>query len=70
MDRRPGDQRVQAETDPQNVAERRALEAIGFTAEGVLRRYVEGEGDLGDLVMDAMTRDRWEEASTAWNSTG
>lgn len=62
--------RVQAETDPMNVAERRALEAIGFTAEGVLRRYFEGEGDLGDLVMYAMTRDDWEEASGRWNSTG
>jgi len=62
--------RVQAETDPQNIAERRALEAIGFTAEGVLRRYFEGEGDLGDLVMYAMTRDEWEEVSSGWNSTG
>jgi RimJ/RimL family protein N-acetyltransferase len=62
--------RVQAETDPQNAAERRALESIGFTAEGVLRRYFEGEADLGDLVMYAMTRDDREEASKAWNSTG
>jgi RimJ/RimL family protein N-acetyltransferase len=62
--------RVQAETAPNNVAERRVLEAIGFTAEGVLRRYFDGEGDLGDLVMYAMTRDEWEEARKAWNSTG
>jgi RimJ/RimL family protein N-acetyltransferase len=62
--------RVQAETDPMNVAERRALEAIGFRAEGVLRRYFEGEGELGDLVMYAMTRDDWKEASEGWNSTG
>lgn len=62
--------RVQAETDPKNIAERRALEAIGFSAEGVLRRYFEGEGDLGDLVMYAMTRDEWEEARAGWNSTG
>jgi RimJ/RimL family protein N-acetyltransferase len=68
--RERGARRVQAETDPQNVAERRVLEAIGFTAEGVLRRYFDGEGDLGDLVMYAMTRDEWEEASTVWNSTG
>jgi RimJ/RimL family protein N-acetyltransferase len=36
------------------------LESIGFTAEGVLRRYFDGEGALGDLVMYAMTRDEWE----------
>jgi hypothetical protein len=30
----------------------------------------DGEGDLGDLVMYAMTRDDREEARKAWNSTG
>jgi hypothetical protein len=39
-------------------------------AEGVLRRSFDGEGDLGDLVMRAMTRDEWEEARKVWNSTG
>jgi RimJ/RimL family protein N-acetyltransferase len=62
--------RVQAETDPHNVAERRALEAIGFVNEGVLRRYFDGAGELGDLVMYAMTRDDWEEVSDGWTSTG
>jgi RimJ/RimL family protein N-acetyltransferase len=62
--------RVQAETDPQNVVERRVLERIGFKAEGVLRRYFDGDGDLGDLVMYAMTRDDWEKARAGWNSTG
>jgi RimJ/RimL family protein N-acetyltransferase len=41
-----------------------------FRAEGMLRRYFDGEGDLGDLVMHAMTRDDWEDARKAWNSTG
>lgn len=62
--------RVQAETDPQNVPERRAFEAIGLTAEEVPRRFFESEGDLGDLVMYAMTRDEWEKARKGWNSTG
>jgi RimJ/RimL family protein N-acetyltransferase len=62
--------RVQAETDPHNVPERRALEAIGFVNEGVLRRYFDGEGELGDLVMYAMTREDWEEVSDGWTSTG
>ena len=61
--------RVQAETDPHNVPERRALEALGFVNEGVLRRYFEGNGELGDLVMYAMTRADWEEVSEGWIST-
>ena len=62
--------RVQAETDPHNVPERRALEAIGFVNEGVLRRYFAGDGELGDLVMYAMTRDDWEDVRDGWTSTG
>lgn len=62
--------RVQAETDPFNVPERRALEAIGFLNEGVLRAFFDGEGELGDLVMYAMTRDDWEKESDGWTSTG
>jgi RimJ/RimL family protein N-acetyltransferase len=62
--------RVQAETDPMNVPERRALEAIGFTLEGVLRAFFDGEGPLGDLAMYAMTRDDWQEGKLGWSSTG
>jgi hypothetical protein len=32
--------------------------------------YFDGEADLGDLVMYAMTRDDWEGARKTWNSTG
>lgn len=62
--------RVQAETDPMNVPERRALEAIGFALEGVLRSFFDGEGALGDLAMYAMTRDDWEGGRLGWTSTG
>ena len=55
-----GARRVQAETDRHNLPERRVVEALGFVEEGVPRRYFEAEGDLGDLVMYAMTRDDWE----------
>ena len=68
--RERGARRVQAETHPANVAERRALDAIGFVDEGVLRGYFDGEGDLGDLVMYAMTRDDYERVKDGWTSTG
>jgi hypothetical protein len=32
--------------------------------------FFDGEGDLGDLVMYAMTRDDWEAGRLGWNSTG
>jgi hypothetical protein len=43
---------------------------IGFRNEGLLRRYLHGEGGLGDLVMYAMTRDDWERVRDGWISTG
>ena len=52
------------------VLRRHRAPAIGFVNEGVLRRYFDGDGELGDLVMYAMTRDDWEEVSDGWTSTG
>jgi hypothetical protein len=38
--------------------------------EVMLRAYFAGEGDLGDLVMYAMTRDDDERVKDGWTSTG
>ena len=48
--------RVQACTDVDNVAERRALERAGFTAEGVLRGAQWRQGRYRDLVGYARLR--------------
>jgi RimJ/RimL family protein N-acetyltransferase len=53
--------RIQAETHPRNTAERRVLERLGFTAEGVLRDYFDAAEDLGDLVMYSLLRREWTE---------
>jgi hypothetical protein len=38
--------------------------------EVILRAYFDGEGDLGDLVRYAMTRDDDERVKDGWTSTG
>ncbi|MCQ4209285.1 GNAT family N-acetyltransferase [Streptomyces longispororuber] len=49
-------ERVQADTEVENVAEQRALEKCGFTREGVLRRIVFRDGQWRDGVMYSMVR--------------
>ncbi|WP_046733804.1 GNAT family N-acetyltransferase [Streptomyces humi] len=50
-------QRVQAETDLENIAEQRALEKAGFTREGVLRGNVFRDGRWRDGVLYGVLRD-------------
>lgn len=54
-----GGRRIQAETHPRNVPERRALERLGFTAEGVIRDFFDAPDDLGDLMMYSLLRREW-----------
>ncbi len=49
--------RVEASTEADNVAERRALLRAGFTQEGVLRRAVFRGGAYRDMVMFSLLRD-------------
>jgi RimJ/RimL family protein N-acetyltransferase len=56
--REEGARRVQAGTDPRNLAERRCLESLGFTQEGVLRGFLDAP-DGGDIVMYAVLADEW-----------
>lgn len=48
--------RVEADTDPTNVAEQRALEKAGFSCEGVLRGAQWRDGAHRDLVLYARLR--------------
>jgi hypothetical protein len=50
--------RVQAFTDVENVAERRALENVGFVQEGVLRSAQWRQGSWHDQILYSIVRDR------------
>ncbi|HEY8986679.1 MAG TPA: GNAT family protein [Streptomyces sp.] len=50
-------QRVEADTDIENLAEQRALEKLGFTREGVLRSGTFRDGRWRDLVRYSLLRD-------------
>jgi RimJ/RimL family protein N-acetyltransferase len=49
-------ERIEAETDVENVAEQRALERAGFTREGVLRHAQFRAGHWRDTVMYSVLR--------------
>lgn len=57
--------RVEASTDVDNVAERRALERAGFTLDGVLRGAQERLGERRDLAVYAVLRDDLDEEPDA-----
>ena len=50
-------ERVEASTDVDNVAERRALESAGFTEEGVMRHAQYRAGKWRDVVLYSRLRD-------------
>ncbi|HEV3154789.1 MAG TPA: GNAT family protein [Candidatus Baltobacteraceae bacterium] len=52
-------ERVQAFTDAENAAERRALEKAGFTQEGVIRRGQWRGGSWHDQVLYSLLRSEW-----------
>lgn len=62
--------RVQLTTDVDNTAMRRVAERLGFAREGTLRGFMPTKGSPRDYVMYGITREDFEEARTAWNSTG
>ncbi|MFE2066673.1 GNAT family N-acetyltransferase [Streptomyces sp. NPDC059467] len=50
-------QRIQADTDLENIAEQRALEKVGFTREGVMRAAMFRDGHWRDCVLYSVLRD-------------
>ncbi|MBJ7454054.1 MAG: GNAT family N-acetyltransferase, partial [Blastococcus sp.] len=62
----------QADIRPENVPSQRLVERLGFTREGVLRRYLDIDGEWRDhlayaLLADDLPRgalDRWRSRAT------
>ena len=53
--------RVQAHTDPKNVASQRILEKIGFKKEGVVRKSSFIRGEWRDRCLFSILREEWKE---------
>ena len=66
--RRLGARRVQGEPRVENEASWRMLDRLGWTREGLLRRWYppEGEGSTGDAHLYSITSDEWETRVTPW----
>lgn len=53
-------ERVQLKTDILNIRSQRAIEKLGATKEGVLRRHIRrANGTLRDTVMYSIIRSEW-----------
>jgi ribosomal-protein-alanine N-acetyltransferase len=53
--------RVQAQTDPRNLASQKVLEKAGFKKEGTLRKSFFVRGKWTDNIMYSILRDEWKE---------
>jgi len=54
---RVGLHRIEATVRPENVRSRRVLAKLGFREEGLLRRYLEVDGDWRDHLVLAVTEE-------------
>ena len=53
--------RIQAQTDPRNVASQKVLEKVGFKREGTLRKSFFIRGELRDAYIYSILREEWKE---------
>lgn len=53
--------RIQAQTDPRNVASQKVLEKAGFKREGTLRRSFFMRGEWRDSYIYSILREEWKE---------
>ena len=53
--------RIQAQTDPRNVASQKVLEKTGFKKEGTLRKNFFMRGELRDCYIYSILREDWKE---------
>lgn len=60
--------RIQAQTDPRNIASQRILEKVGFKKEGVLRKTIFAGGEWVDSSIYSILREDWEEPKTLTRS--
>jgi len=53
--------RIQAQTDPGNIASHKVLEKAGFKKEGTLRKSFFMRGELRDCYIYSILREEWKE---------
>jgi ribosomal-protein-alanine N-acetyltransferase len=53
--------RIQAQTDPRNIASQKVLEKVGFKKEGILRRTFFTRGEWRDAYIYSILREEWKE---------
>ncbi len=53
--------RIQAQTDPRNVASQKVLEKVGFKKEGTLRKSYFVRGEWTDNLIYSILREEWKE---------
>jgi len=53
--------RIQAETNPKNIASQKVLEKAGFKKEGLIRKSVYIRGKWQDGVLYSILREEWKE---------
>jgi RimJ/RimL family protein N-acetyltransferase len=54
-------ERIQAQTDPRNLASQKVLEKAGFKKEGILRRNFFSRGEWVDACIYSILREEWKE---------
>ena len=53
--------RIQAGTDPENIASQKVLEKAGFKREGTIRKGIFAWGNWADLYLYSILREEWKE---------
>jgi RimJ/RimL family protein N-acetyltransferase len=53
--------RIQAQTDPRNIASQKVLEKAGFKKEGTMRKCLFIRGQIRDSIVYSILREEWKE---------
>jgi RimJ/RimL family protein N-acetyltransferase len=61
--------RIQAQTDPRNVASQKVLEKVGFTKEGTARKFFFMRGEWRDAYLYSILREEWKEPKILTKTT-
>jgi len=61
--------RIQAQTDPRNVASHKLLEKVGFMKEGTLRKSFFMRGEWRDSYIYSILREEWKEPKILTKTT-
>jgi len=61
--------RIQAETDPKNIASQKALEKAGFKKEGIIRKSFFSRGVWRDTALYSILREEWKEPKILTKTT-